>query len=398
MIRKEYFQEMRRFMLEGVEAFTESGIRAPFVGINDQEHIFVKSYGAQFPFIYGIINQPTEENIITGPCFIPSSEIGRFRSCDAETAESILAKSPTIQNVVCVGLPKNGRGVIVLETKEYANLNPNRPESAMLEAARRTLNFILAYQHTIAGNNSGLPGFKPLYTHEAAADEMVRDTIRELLSEHPEIRGHKALSKCDNPEEHGRLRIEASYTPQFAERLFGKGCSYTVAENYKHGLQFFDEFGILKSVFSRAIKEGRLNFLGLIPPKSLDGKVEMDNGKPIYLGSRICLQGSLDELDKPITSSRTTRLTDLLIVLGEAELALDLIDLTYVRQTSKRIKSGVDCTHIVDGTDSALDKIREKALDKVREKLEAITGHTLEVDRQVSTELPTLKGAWVGDL
>ncbi len=372
MIRKEYLQEMRRFMLQG----TEGGIRPPFVDINGQEHRFVKAYGAQFPFIYGIINQPTEENIITGPCFIPSSEISRFRSCDLQEAEAILDKSPTIQNVVCVGLPKGGRGVIVLETKEYGNLNPNKPQVAIVKAAQRALRLIIGYQHIIAENNSGLPGLVPIYTHDTGPDEMVKDTIKELLADHPEIRDHRALAGCDNPEEHGRLRIEASYTPQFAERLFGKDCSYTVAENYKHGLQFFDDFGILRDVFVRAINDGRLNFLGLIPPKSLDGKVEMDDGRPIYLGNEACLKESLAELDKPLTSSRSTRLTDLLIVLGEPELALDLIDLTSVRQSLKRTRKVV-CGAIAESADLALGELRGKILESVRGKLSVITGHNL---------------------
>ncbi|MBL7206619.1 MAG: hypothetical protein ISS36_03405 [Candidatus Aenigmarchaeota archaeon] len=333
-------------------------------------------YTPQAPVVYGTVNSPSGKNVITGPCFLPSTDIKQMKgmeSYDTSGAKQFyiecLKKAPTFQNIVCQGYPLTGNVVMVLETYEYGSFVGGKLDDDILEevlkVAERTVAMCKRYQQMIDSEAD----FTYFYTHEPENNEMIDDiafeSMREYVSETRKKMGQRM-----------KMRIEVTYMPEFAEQLFGPG-EYTVAENFTHGTECVNG-DIFKRKFEECFDDGSMNFLGLIPPISLGmEKREMDNKNPLYMGDPEVLSEQLQSMRNNGSGFYTSPMGILLMFTGDVELSERLYTLTEDKKAIKRGEETVTGLETMDQVRNGIGELEEEMFPVLREKLSIISGETL---------------------
>jgi hypothetical protein len=132
-------------------------------------------------------------------------------------------------------------------------------------------------------------------------NQIISETIKKALELYPHVKTANSLRGV-NPLEHGRARIEITYTHLFAENVFGFSAyldrpGYTVMETFKHGTQMIGDRNIFQDLLLNGIENKKMNMVGLLPPRSLNLKhMEMDDGIPFYLGNKDIIQQQLETI------------------------------------------------------------------------------------------------------
>ncbi len=345
--------------------------------------ILAEDYPVQWPFIVCTINKPQTRNIITGPCLIPSVDIrsanGRSSyqaTTDWEIFSGLIGRAPTFQNVVCMGYPLTGSGIMVLETEEYAHFNDTFCGEVVLplvcEGFERIRQMAGRYQQRVGSEAELVPWETHLKEHTA----LIEDSIEEIIMDYPEVR--QRTHDIKNPKRFMRLRVEATYTPQFARRVFGAVYDgYTVVENVDH-LETCLGNDYLEPVFRKAVEDGEMNAVCLRPPVGLDMAEEMDNSKPLYLGDTALLREQLGILATTNGGLFTDPVANYLLWFDYQEDVLGLQGFT----NGKKIKKGKSVggqyrSDIIEATSTAIALTHTCMLQSLRKELALLIGEDI---------------------
>ncbi len=259
----------------------------------------------------GVTNVLDKGNItvITGPCFFATCDIKNLNNLHRmflnkeisknkyfKCIKDITERQPSLQNVVTVGgainhtsEKKNVEIVSIMETYEAALLianndfelfNSNKRKFLYLtrKIAKKTKKMIDNFRtsHNIKSD------IKYFYTHKNEA-VAIYDDIFELIKTQKPRKG--AWMEIDDWRNLSRTRVEIAYTTLFSKKIKNwagrQNSDVILCENYRHFLQIIDHFNMPLELFG--LNNGH-NWIGLVPPPSLDNKKEMDMGVPLYLG------------------------------------------------------------------------------------------------------------------
>ncbi|MHA1269099.1 MAG: hypothetical protein ACTSPY_04870 [Candidatus Helarchaeota archaeon] len=253
-------------------------------------------------FIVVGVNGKIFNDITTGPCLLPTSDINLLKNNKAEV-EDILNKQPTIQNVLLTATATQGIIHVCLETKEFSNLlseitkKNNNYIDKMIEIAQRTMkiNKKLLNWWGIKNSNINLH-----YTHDSKVNETIihycklhgENYIKYLLSHNPKSNNYRIGQKLQKLlinnikiEDIDRIRIYVTYFPGWWGKESIK--EHTIVENIFHDAQLFTK------LYSKS------TMVGLLPPKDLTfRKPEMDLGLPLYLGTEEKVREGIEILQK----------------------------------------------------------------------------------------------------
>lgn len=241
---------------------------------------------------FGKTPGPLHPVVTTGPCILPSIDI-RALKADPADYRAIFDRQPTLQNVVSTASQSPGEVHLILETKEFAGLAADLtglPFADMLDES-----IIIARRIWDGIQGVGMVGedVRAHMTHEDKVDA----TITRFAAEHAEEFFARIPAYHSDPdpqikrlrkhlEERGpagmfALRIFASYFPGW----WGEEVeAHLVIENMHHYyIQAWDATKV---------------FVPLLPPRSLDGKKEMDEGQAIYVGTAEHAETAIARLQK----------------------------------------------------------------------------------------------------
>lgn len=278
------------------------------------------SFYAKRHLIAGVSKGRIYNHKTTGPCFLPSVDIKKLNK--STELDKLMEKQPTFQNVFTNCVMSEGIVHVCMETKEYTNLiselTGNKQED-IFDKVIEISNKIKTY------NKKLIKLFKPKNeviihnTYESKVDNTISEYTEKYADNYIDfintINPPLALKikKAKDKKNIYALRVAVTYLPGWWGDKNVK--SHTIVENVFHNGPIF---GILNS---------KSSFVGICPPKSIDGKLEMDNGKPIYLGKRKYVDEALKELKSklPLKTPYACPVGNLVLFCAENKSELDLI-------------------------------------------------------------------------
>ena len=249
--------------------------------------------------------------VLSGPCFIPRREVKNFSTLASllsqakidfeeylHSVENILSKLPTLQTIYNVGAyldsdPNSATNLIVIfETNEYSKLLLKNDPSLIRRYGDAVLEKIasLAHRHETAirrihQKRQLRSRLRFVYTHDPDFAELVETELLDCLSK-TYLRASRYPRNLGLP---AGLSVELYYTYPFAKAitrsLFGlEDTKIILCENYRNFLPIPKTYALPTELFSLG---NNCQWLGLLPPPSLDGKRDMHLGLPLYLGSSV---------------------------------------------------------------------------------------------------------------
>lgn len=271
--------------------------------------------------IAGISKGRIYKDKTTGPCFFSSTDITNIKN-NPKLFECLAEKQPTFQNVFLNCIMARGNIHVCMETKEYTAL--------MSKLTGKNKDNIFQKIMEISGkietyNKKLVKLFKPKnvitkhYTHEEKVDESINEYAEKYAKKYTEfikkINPPLALEieKAKEKKNIYALRVAVTYLPGWWGDKKVK--THTIVENISHNGPIF---GILNS---------KSSFVGVYPPKSIDNKLEMDNGKPLYLGNSKCAEEGLKELKSklPLKTPYICPVGNLVLFCAKDKNDLDLV-------------------------------------------------------------------------